>query len=272
MIEIGANPNLVGALTWHGFFTFVAAAIAIGVAVRLAKEVGLKDEIVYSMLMWAVPGGIIGSRLLHVIDSWSFYSGNVEEIFFVWQGGVTIYGAIIGGTISGAIYAWIKGYPVLKLMDVAAPALLIAQAIGRIGDVINGEHPSRPTDLPWAWVYTNPESPGSRFPASHPAIAYEMLMDIGILALIWVFRKRLKPDGMTFLAYAAVYSFGRFFLQTFFRDDGVWILKMQAAAFISLVVLGITIPIIVWRAYSQIAPKKGLPVEAVEDPEPGGTP
>lgn len=272
MIEIGANPDLVGALTWHGFFTFVAAAISIGVAVRLAKEAGLKDEIVYSMLMWAVPGGIIGSRLLHVIDSWSSFSGNVEEIFFVWQGGVTIYGAIIGGTISGAIYAWIKGYPVLKLMDVAAPALLIAQAIGRIGDVILGEHFSKPTDLPWGWVYTNPDSPSFGLPASHPAVAYEMLMDISILALIWAFRKKLKPEGMTFLAYAALYSFGRFFLQTFFRADPKWVFDLQPAAFISLVVLGITIPIIVWRARSQIPPKNGPPVEAVEGPEPGGTP
>ena len=138
----------------------------------------------YSASMWAIIGGIIGARLLHVIDFWDeVYQQDFIRIFRVWEGGIAIFGAISGGFVGGSLYLLIRnsnwflaiwrpfsflfGEPnkadlprIGHLADVTAPALLVAMAIGRIGDIINGEHFAKITDLPWGVIYTHPDSPG----------------------------------------------------------------------------------------------------------------
>ena len=108
-IRIGIDPNIVEVggrvLTWHGFLTFVAVASAVFIIARWARQEGISTDAVYSVAVWAIIGGIIGSRLLHVVDLWSeIYGPSPERIVYVWQGGITIYGAILGGFASGAAY------------------------------------------------------------------------------------------------------------------------------------------------------------------------
>ena len=273
-ITIGMDPDFdIGAFTlsWHGLLTFIAVAVSVFLVVRWGTREGLTADSIYSVAVWAIVGGVVGARLLHIADQWNeIYGPEPLRILYVWQGGVTIYGAILGGFVGGALYiitrnsAWYLGLwaryfkflgepkkaplpGVGRLADIAAPAMLISQAIGRVGDIINGEHFADPSSLPWALIYSHPESPGlGRVPA-HPAVAYELLMDLAILGLIWPLRKRLRPDGMIFALYLASYSLGRFFI-SFLRAEFNEYGGLNEAQIIALVVMAITIPLLVFKA------------------------
>ena len=273
-ITIGMDPDFdfgPFTLSWHGLLTFIAVAISVFLVVRWGTREGLVADSIYSVAVWAIVGGVVGARLLHIADQWNeVYGPDPIKILYVWQGGVTIYGAILGGFVGGALYiitrnsAWYLGLwtryfkflgepkkaplpGVGRLADIAAPAMLISQAIGRVGDIINGEHFADPSSLPWAVVYTHPESPGLGRPPSHPAVAYELLMDLAILGLLWGLRKRLRPDGMFFALYLASYSVGRFFL-SFLRAEFNEYGGLNEAQIIALVVIAITIPLLVFKA------------------------
>ena len=214
--------------------------------------------------------------MAHVIDLWSeVYRHDLVRIFEIWNGGITIYGAILGGFIGGATYMLVRNHPrflrvwnklggklekaplpsIGRLADIATPALLIAMAIGRIGDIINGEHVSKLTSLPWGFVYSNPESPSNvafGLAASHPAVVYEMLVDLAVLGVVWSLRNRIRPYGMLFALYGALYSVGKFFI-SFLRVgplpmDREWAIGLNEAHFIALIVIAITVPLLLFKA------------------------
>ena len=281
-IAIGINPNLVDAggflLSWHGVFTFLAVAAAVLLVVRWGSREGMVVDVLYSASMWAIIGGIIGARALHVIDFWDeIYRHDFIRVFYVWEGGIAIFGAISGGFVGGSLYllirnsagflalwrpfAFVFGQPnkatlpsIGHLADVTAPALLAAMAIGRIGDIINGEHFAKATDLPWGFYYTHPNWPGnSAFPQpppnpSHPAVAYEMLFDLILLAALWPLRNRLRPRGMFFALYAATYSVGRFFISFLRLESNTYFGGLNEAQIVALIVVIITVPLLVWKA------------------------
>ena len=278
-ISIGINPNLIDGggfvLSWHGFLTFVAVVVSVFLVARWGSKEGLSSDEIYAVAFWSILGGVVGARLLHVIDAWDFYSNDPIRVLYVWGGGVTIYGAILGGFVSGAAYITIRnsgfylstwrryfrflGEPTMsrlpgagRIADIAAPALLISQAIGRVGDIINGEHCAKATGLPWGVIYTHPDR-GSlsceRFfgaGATHPAVAYELLMDLAILAVLWPLRKRLQPSGMFFALYLATYSAGRFFL-SFLREEYKEYGPLNEAQIIALLVMLVTIPLLMYK-------------------------
>jgi phosphatidylglycerol:prolipoprotein diacylglycerol transferase len=275
-ISIPFNPNILDfgpfLLSWHGFLTFVAVAVAVTLAVRWGSRDGMDGDAILSVAVWCIIGGIIGARILHVIDFWAWYAADPLSIFMVWKGGIAIYGAILGGFAGGSSYVLIRnsnwflalwgkylrfaGEPqkaplpsVGILADLAAPVLLIAMAIGRIGDVINGEHWAKFTDLPWGVVYTHLDSPGLSRAASHPAVAYELLFDLALLAIIWPLRNRLRPDGMLFVLYGALYSVGRFFL-SFLRveQNTYWGGALNEAQIVALIIIVIAVPLLVYKA------------------------
>ena len=291
-ISIGMDP-LIGtvgpfSVSWHGALTFVAVATAVVLVGRWAPRQGIASDMVYAVAVWAVIGGIVGARIIHVIDLWAdFYSRNLGKVFAVYEGGIALYGAILFGFLGGAAYIWgrqllgriysgqrwpwlkrlvgqriaegylkgqmyarFKDFSVGRLADVTAPAMLIAQVIGRIGDIINGEHLATRTGLPWGFVYSNPASLSNErygLLATHPVIAYEMLWDMVVLAMLWKLRGRLAPPGMLFALYLMLYSLGRFFIQ-FLRLDNVWFAGLQEAHVIALIVLIVTVPLLAYRA------------------------
>ena len=120
-------------------------------------------------------------------------------------------------------------------------------AIGRIGDIINGEHFAKFTDLPWGVIYTHPLSPASGRPATHPAVGYELLFDVALLAALWPLRNRLRPNGMFFCLYGATYSVGRFFLSFLREESNVYFGGLNEAQIVALIVLALTLPLLVWR-------------------------
>ena len=237
------------ALTWHGFFAFMGVVAAVFLVGRWAPRLGIDSDVAYATAVWAIIGGVVGARIVHVVDRWDLYSGNPVEVFAIWNGGIALFGAIIGGFLTGAVYARLQGYPIGRLADLAAPALLIAQSIGRIGDVINGEHVSKATNAWYGFVYSHPDSRSNQVHgdlASHPVMIYEMLWNTAVLALIWYLRGRIKPDGMLFALYISLYSFGRFFI-TFLREDKIWVIGLQEAHLISILVIVIAVPLLAYK-------------------------
>jgi len=258
MIDIVIGPNLVSLgtflLSWHGFFSFVAVASAVFLVGRWAPMKGIDPDDIYSIAIWGIIGGILGARFVHVIDNWGFYSGNPGQIIAIWSGGIGLWGGLLGGFFGAAAYARIFKHPVGIIADLTAPALLFVQTIGRLGDFVNGEHCAKAWDNALAFVWTNPAS-DARVCANgidvsvHPVIAYEIIFNMFALVIIWKLRDRLKPDGMLFALYFALYSVGRFGV-TFLRQDKIWAIGLQEAQFIALIVLAITVPLLLAKARS----------------------
>ena len=275
-ISIGINPNLIDfwnlTLSWHGVLTFVGVAVAVWLIARWGGREGMIVDSIYSVAVWAIIGGVIGARVLHVIDFWDeVYRDDFLSVFAVWSGGIAIYGAIIGGFIGGALYIMIRNsewflslwrtlFPFMgeaqkanlpsigRLADVSAPAVLIGMAIGRLGDIINGEHFAKVTDLPWGFVYTHANSPGIFRPPTHPAVGYEMIFDLLLVAAIWPLRNRLRPNGMFFTLFLATYSIGRFFLSFLREEFNTYFGALNEAQVVAIIVVIFTVPLLVWKA------------------------
>ncbi|HEY2593915.1 MAG TPA: prolipoprotein diacylglyceryl transferase [Chloroflexota bacterium] len=237
-------------ITWHGFFTAVGTLVGIWFAVRWAVCAGYTEDDTFSVAMWGVIGAIIGARLFHVIDQWDIYSKDPIQIIKINEGGLAIWGTIVGGPLAGGLYAWHKRLNVPRLADVAAAPLILGMAIGRIGDIINGEHHGLPANgFPLAFVYTNPNTLGEPNLAVHLAVGYELILDLLIFAgLIWLTRgflrrdgrirfnwdPRLPRDGMVFWVFILAYSVCRFAVQ-YFRVDTTWALGLSQAQLLSVV-------------------------------------
>jgi phosphatidylglycerol:prolipoprotein diacylglycerol transferase len=236
--------------------------------------------------MWGVIGAIFGARLFHVIDQWDFYAKDPIAILRVNEGGLAIYGTIVGGPIAGAIYAWRKKLNVARLADIAAPPLILGMGIGRIGDIINGEHHgAHAVGFPLAFVYTNPNTLGEIGVPVHLAVGYELVMDVVIFAwLVWVARgvvrvadrrwqfnwqPRLPRDGMLFWTYLCVYSLGRFVIQ-FYRQDTVFALGLSQAQLLSVLTAMVAIWMLVFQ-YNRARKLGPSPshVAATHAPSPG---
>ena len=262
MIEIEVGPNLVTfgsfLLSWHGLFSFIAVATAVFLVGRWAPMKGIDPDDIYSIAIWAIIGGVLGARVVHVIDQWSFYENNLVQIIFIWQGGIGLWGGILGGFIGGASYALWAKHPVGIIADLTAPVMLLSQSIGRLGDIVNGEHCARAAnDFIFGFLWTHQSSDaisagcasGNSLSgiAVQPVIAYEIIWNLLALALIWKLRGKIRPDGMLFALYLALYSTGRF-LVTFLREDRIWALGMQEAQYIAILVLVITVPLLIIKA------------------------
>ncbi len=257
MIEIDISPFLVRsgtfALSWHGFFTFIAVATAVYLVGRWAPQKGIAPDDVYSIAIWAIVSGMIGARLVHVIDNWGFYQDNPVQILYIWAGGIGLWGGILGGFLGGAAYALWAKHPVGVIADLTAPALLLVQSIGRLGDIVNGEHCARAAAefiFAFSWVNASSNAAscanGLGVPVQ-PVIAYEILWNMAALLALWKLRDRIKPDGMLFALYLALYSVGRFLI-TFLREDNLWAFGLQEAHYIAIVVLIITVPLLIIKA------------------------
>ncbi len=229
-IDIGIDPviaNVIGLeITWHGLFTALGVVIGVAVATAFARRGGYQEDTIYNVALCLVIGGIIGARGLYILEHLSDFTDNPGDIVAVNTGGISIYGALIGGTIGGWLYAIITRVPDLpRGADIAAMGGILGMAVGRIGDIINGEHFASSTSLPWGLVYTSKDSPsfihfGAMADAQHPAVAYEMIGDLLIFFLLLLISLRVNRSGVTFFAWVFLYGLMRT-LVSFLRLDDV---------------------------------------------------
>jgi prolipoprotein diacylglyceryl transferase len=206
-------------------------------------------DLVYRVAMWGVLGGIIGARVYHVITSWNTVNDEWWEPFAVWEGGLGIWGGILGGVLAGAWVVHRSGESVFAFMDAVAPGLLLAQAIGRWGNYFNQELFGEPTDLPWG-LEIDAENRPVGFESSttfHPTFLYESLYNLlGVVVLLLVDRRfRIKPPGL-FCLYVAWYTFGRFFEELIRIDPSHEYLGLRLNAYVSIGVFVLAVVGFVW--------------------------
>jgi phosphatidylglycerol:prolipoprotein diacylglycerol transferase len=246
-IKIPLDPNLfeIGGLevTWHGLFSALGVVVGVLVAAFFARRAGYPEDTIYNIALALIIGGIIGARGLYVIENWGSFEDDLGDIFSINAGGISIYGALIGGIMGATLYAfWRKVPDKWKVADIAGMGAILGMAVGRVGDVINGEHLSEATSLPWGVRYTDAQSPGLVLNpfgpdvAVHPAVAYELLADLAVfLALLFVYRHSLRP-GLTFLAWVFLYGALRLPLSFLRLDDIVWA-GLRTAQIIAIVAM-----------------------------------
>ena len=269
-IVINLEPNIFRLgpflITWHGVF----AVLGILAGARLGLWLLNKDHVDTSHMgdgvVWMVVVGLIGARLLYVWENFQLFNGQLLRIFALTEGGISQWGGLFGAMLGAFIWARRSHFSFWKIMDAAGAAAMIGLAIGRIGDVINGEHHGTPTTAPWGVEYVNPDTLGQPGVVVHPEVAYEMLLTLGILALILPFHQRLKarfPDGVLGLIYLGVYAAGRFFLSFYRTDPSVFLGMRQAqvASLLMVVIAVVAIPILYRRARS----KREEPAAALAD-------
>ena len=262
-INIDINPVMfdVGpfTLTWHGLFTAVGIIAGVSLSVWLAKRDGIPTDVAQEIALVGVPSAIVGARLFYVFEHWDRFSDEPVKILTgITEGGITLYGGLIGGVLGGLLYALYHKWPIGIGLDAAAPGLILGQGIGRIGDLINGEHLADRTGLPWGVKYLHPDSPQYQYSlrnqdpneplapldtyAVHPvAGGYELFGDFLILGiLLFVSYRFIKVPGWVFCSYVAMYGVMRFIL-SYFRFDEQTLGGMPVPQLTSAMLLGIAV-------------------------------
>jgi len=255
VIKIGLDPKLFDLagieITWHGLFTAVGVIAGVGVAAAFGRRAGFSEDSIYNVALALVVGGIIGARALYVIENWSLFEHDIGQVFAVNTGGISIYGALIGGTVGALGYAVVSRLPnIPQAADIASMGGIIGMAVGRIGDVINGEHFAKSTDLPWGVSYTNENSPsylyfGGPDTVQHPAVGYELVGDLVIFALLVLVYTRVRRSGVTFFSWMLLYGGLRLGVSFFRLDDIVW-LGLRTAQLIAIASMALAVVALIY--------------------------
>jgi phosphatidylglycerol:prolipoprotein diacylglycerol transferase len=248
MYHIRVNPLLFNFgplwIRWYTLFLVLGVIAGTWTAARLARRHGLDAEHVYAAALWIVPAGIVGARLFHVLDHLDAFAAHPLQVLAVFDGGLAIWGALVGGGLAAWVYARRHGLAFWPFADTLAFGAILGQAIGRIGNVINGDATGLPTGGHWGVEYIDPRALPSRFELfhqpTHPYPVYEIIWDLALFGLLFLVARRFKRDGAVFFTYCLVYSLGRFLLT--FTRDGISLLfgLHQAQLFAVLAVLAAT--------------------------------
>jgi phosphatidylglycerol:prolipoprotein diacylglycerol transferase len=268
VIVIDLDPNIhLGpfSIAWHGIFTAVGIFAGVTVSVKLVMQ-RVSEADANSVAFWGVVGGILGARVFHVIDCWSGctgipggYAAHPDLIPQIWTGGIAVWGAAIGGVLGGLVVALRRrAIPIGFGADAAAPGLALGFAVGRIGDVINGEHHAIACQPPIGICveYTNPATLGQSplFPPGdfrqsdglvHLAVGYDMAWNLIAVAWTLALRGRGLPDGLVFWLWMAFYAIGRFALGYLRVGDPSYAFGLREDQAIALLVLAAALPMIV---------------------------
>ncbi len=240
----------------HAYALCILAGIlaALWIANRRLVARGVESGLVIDVALFTVPLGIIGGRIYHVLTHSGDYFGegkDIVHVFYLWEGGMAIFGAIIGGLIGAIIGCRIVGLRLTAYLDALAPGMLVAQAMGRLGNYFNHELFGWPTDLPWGLEI---ESTNSAFPAGlpegtlfHPTFLYEMIWNfLGAAVVIWLGRRFVLQWGRQFALYLVWYGLGRIVWESIRLDpsDIILGLRTNVWAAIAAVAVGLAVFII----------------------------
>ncbi|MEU3845101.1 prolipoprotein diacylglyceryl transferase [Streptomyces sp. NPDC028635] len=250
-------------LRGYAFCIIIGVFVAVWLGNKRWIARGGRAGTVADIAVWAVPFGLVGGRLYHVITDYELYFSagrDWVDAFKVWEGGLGIWGAIA----LGALGAWIgcrrRGIPMPAYADAVAPGIALAQAIGRWGNWFNQELYGKPTDLPWALKITS--SADGRVPGTyHPTFLYESLWCIGVaLLVIWADRRFKLGHGRAFALYVAAYCVGRFWTEYLRVDDAHHILGLRLNNWTALFVFLLAV------LYMVLSAKKHPGREAIVEP------
>lgn len=274
VIDFHAYPSLdLGPINIspHGLGIAVGYALGGTLMARRAERWGISRDHVWNMLMRAVIGVIIGARLFYVVGHLDDYFPNVIDIVKVWEGGVVFYGGVFGGIVAAYPYMRRHKLAFWSVMDAAAPGFPLGLIFGRIGDLIVGDHLGGPSDLPFAFLFTNtdvahPDASRSCFeafggPGCHQTALYDLWNVVVLLPVVlWVGRKP-RPPGFMIMFTATWYGSVRFFVD--FARDAQTYLGLRGTQWVSLALF------LLGSGYLIRLARRGAPAPA---PEPAETP
>jgi prolipoprotein diacylglyceryl transferase len=293
-VNIAAIPSPTESV-WHvlGFpIRAYALCIILGMIVatllteQRLRHRGVAPWVSLDMVVWAVPFGILGARVYHLITSPQEYFGAGGEpirAFYIWEGGLGIWGAVAGGALGAWIAARQIGLPLSVFADALAPALPIAQAIGRFGNWFNNELYGSVTTLPWGLEVhrMDPANPGHAQMVDgepvtepdlyHPAFAYEAIWNIGVAALVWLLDRKFKfGRGRAFALYVMAYTAGRVWIEALRTDTATQFFGIRINVFVSIIVfLGAAIYFVVVKGPRGYVVPIDAPDSAPEPSESG---
>ncbi|MFH8987415.1 prolipoprotein diacylglyceryl transferase [Streptomyces sp. NPDC017940] len=235
VVDLGPIP-----LRGYAFCIIIGVFVAVWLGNKRWIARGGRPGTVADISVWAVPFGLVGGRLYHVITDYQLYFSDGRDwvdAFKIWEGGLGIWGAIAFGAVGAWIGCRRRGIPLPAWADALAPGIAVAQAIGRWGNWFNQELYGKETDLPWALKITSAED--GRVPGTyHPTFLYESLWCIGVAALvIWADRRFKLGHGRAFALYVASYCVGRFWIEYMRVDDAHEFLGLRLNNWTALAVL-----------------------------------
>ena len=195
---------------WYGIIIACGFLLAVFCMLYRAKTFGLTQDDVLDLILWAVPIGVVCARLYYCVFYWELYKDNPISVLYIWEGGLAIYGGIIGGAITVIAMSLAKKIPPLVMLDDAAMGVIIGQFCGRWGNFMNREAHGGVTDSFFKMGLTDAAGTVTYY---HPTFLYESVWNLFGLILLLCFRDRKKADGQVFFAYSLWYGVGRLFLE-----------------------------------------------------------
>ncbi|MDQ0254571.1 phosphatidylglycerol:prolipoprotein diacylglycerol transferase [Evansella vedderi] len=255
---------------WYGLLIMMGAFLGYLLANHEAKRRGLPKDTFADLLLFAIPAAIIGARLYYVIFRWEHFAHNPISAFYIWEGGLAIHGALIAAVITAVIFAKKRGLSFWKIADIAAPSILLGQAIGRWGNFMNqevyGNEVSRSVlesmMIP-EFIINNMYINGTYY---HPTFLYESLWNLlGVAILLYLRRVNLRRGEM-FITYAIWYSVGRLYIEGIRSDYLLIFGVLKTAQVVSIITIIAGIAIIIYRRKKGLADKRYLD----EEPSPAG--
>jgi phosphatidylglycerol---prolipoprotein diacylglyceryl transferase len=254
---------------WYGIIIAFGFMLAVVLALRDSKNHGIEPESIIDLVLFAAPAAIICARLFYVIFSWDNYRDDLREIINIRNGGLAIYGGVIGAMITAWIFARVRKIRPLKLLDFAVPYLALGQAIGRWGNFVNQEAFGTNTTLPWGMtsdrirsdlgvlqmqgVNVDPALP------VHPTFLYESLWNLAAFFILLWFRKKKKLEGEVVFLYMIIYGAGRTWIEAL-RTDSLMLGNLRISQLLALI-FAITFTTLIYLRRKKLANAEDEKVE-----------
>ena len=248
-LEVNPPRTLsVGPLTAHyyGIIIAIGLILAIGYACRRSKEFGLTEDHVLDGALWVTPFAFVCARAYYVAFSWEDYADNLISVLYIWEGGIAIYGGVIGAVIGMLVFSKVKKISFKAVLDIILMVFLLGQAIGRWGNFMNREAFGAATDSFFRMGLFNTRTGAWEY--YHPTFLYESLWNLtGFVILISICHKR-KYDGQIALCYAAWYGLGRSIIEGL-RVDSLWWGPFRVSQVLAAVTCVTAVSILVWQHF-----------------------
>jgi phosphatidylglycerol---prolipoprotein diacylglyceryl transferase len=249
MITVPIDPIIFSIghihLRWYSLIVMTAIMVGLFIAAKEAARKGFREDDIYENAIWIVFAGILGARLFHVIDHWpNEFASNPISAIYIWDGGLAIWGGVLGGLAGLAVLAWHKSWKLSRLLDAFVPGVVLGQAVGRVACIITGDTVGKPTTGPLGLAYSSPNAMAPKLGVYYtPIPIYEIIVNLVIFGILWALHKKRFPDGALSLIYMILYSIGRFFI-SFASSYQLDAFGLTQAQIISILVLVVSLPLL----------------------------
>ena len=248
-IEVNPPRTLsIGPLSayYYGLIIAVGLILAIGYACRRSKEFGLTEDDILDGALWVTPFAIICARIYYVAFSWQDYADNLISVLYIWEGGIAIYGGVIGAIVGMAVFSKVRKLNLLAVLDVIMMVFLLGQSIGRWGNFVNREAFGAATDSFFRMGLFNEKT--QLWEYYHPTFLYESVWNLIGFVLLASFCRKRKYDGQIALCYAAWYGLGRSIIEGL-RVDSLWWGPFRVSQVLAAVTCVTAVSILIWQHF-----------------------